>query len=81
VLHARLALDRSLHAQGLGGVLLADALRRVIAATETVAARFIVVDAIDEHATAFYQHHGFTQIPETRRLISKLSDITAAMAP
>ncbi len=81
MLLARLALDRALHGQGLGGVLLADALRRVIAATETVAARFIVVDAIDEHAAGFYKHHGFAQIPETQRLIAKLSDITAALAP
>jgi predicted N-acetyltransferase YhbS len=35
VLLARLALDRSLHGQGLGGALLAEALTRVLAATET----------------------------------------------
>jgi predicted N-acetyltransferase YhbS len=69
VLLARLAPDRSLHAQGLGGALLAEALERVLAATETVAARFVVVDAIDEQAAGFYEHHGFRRIPETQRLL------------
>lgn len=77
---ARLALDRSLGGQGLGGALLAEALGRVIAATETVAARFVVVDAIDERAASFYEHHGFHPIPETRRLVQKVSDIAAALS-
>ena len=79
VLLARLALDRTLQGTGLGGVLLADAMRRVIAATETVAARFVLVDAIDEHAANFYAHHGFVRVPETSRLIARLSDIAAAL--
>ncbi len=80
VLLARLALDRSLQGQGFGGALLADALGRVVAATETVAARFVVVDAIDEPAVSFYEHHGFRRIPETRRLVQKVSDIAAALS-
>jgi GNAT superfamily N-acetyltransferase len=79
VLLARLALDRSLHGQGLGGALLAEALGRVIAATETVAARFVVVDAIDEDAGSFYEHHGFRPIPGTLRFVQKVSDIAAAL--
>jgi GNAT superfamily N-acetyltransferase len=80
VLLGRLALDRSLHGQGHGGELLADALRRVVTATETVAARFVVVDAIDESAFAFYRHHGFAPIPQTDRLVQKLTDVAAALA-
>ena len=79
VLLARLALDQTLHGRGLGGALLADALARVVAATETVAARFVVVDAIDEAAGRFYEHHGFRAVPGTRRLIAKVSDIAAAV--
>ena len=81
VLLARLALDLSLQGQRLGGALLAEALARVLAATETVAARFVVVDAIDEHAAAFYEHHGFRRIPGTLRLVQKVSDIAAALRP
>jgi len=79
VLLARLALDKTLHGQGLGGVLLADALRRIVVATQTVAARFVVVDAIDEAAHRFYGHHGFRAIPDTMRLVQKISDVAAAL--
>ena len=79
VLLARLALDRTLHGQGLGGALLADALTRIVAATRVVAARFVVVDAIDEPAASFYERHGFRRIPTTNRLIQKVSDIAAAL--
>lgn len=79
VLLARLALDQTLHGQGLGGALLADALARVIEATETIGARFVVVDALNATAARFYEHHGFRPIPTTCRLIAKLSDIAAAL--
>jgi GNAT superfamily N-acetyltransferase len=79
VLLARLALDKSLQGQKLGGALLAEALQRIVAATETVAARFVVVDAIDEVAVRFYEHFGFKPIPGSRRLVQKISDISSAL--
>jgi GNAT superfamily N-acetyltransferase len=79
VLLARLALDRIHHGGGNGGALLADALARIVVATDIVAARFVVVDALHEKAAGFYQHHGFRRIPDTRRLIQKVSDIAAAL--
>jgi GNAT superfamily N-acetyltransferase len=80
VLLARLALDRSLHGQGLGGELLLDALSRAVQASDVAAARLVVVDAIDEAAVAFYEHHGFTAVPGNRqRLVQKISDIAAAL--
>jgi GNAT superfamily N-acetyltransferase len=80
VLLARLALDRSLHGQGLGGELLLDALSRAVQASEVAAARLVVVDAIDEAAATFYEHHGFTAVHGNRqRLVQKVSDIAAAL--
>ncbi len=79
VLLARLALDVRLHGTGMGGVLLADALRRIVIATSTVAARFVVVDARDELAAGFYEHYGFRRIPASLRLVQKVSDIAAVM--
>jgi GNAT superfamily N-acetyltransferase len=78
VLLARLALDRTHHG-GNGGALLAEALARIVVATDSVAARFVVVDALHEKAAGFYQHHGFRRIPDTLRLIQKVSDIAAAL--
>jgi GNAT superfamily N-acetyltransferase len=80
VLLARLALDRSLHGQGLGGELLLDALSRAVQASDVAAARLVVVDAIDEAAVAFYEHHGVTAVPGNRqRQVQKISDIAAAL--
>lgn len=78
VLIARLALESSLQGRGLGGELLAEALDRIVSATETVGARLVVVDAIDEAAHRFYQHHGFTPCPGTLRLVQRLSVIRAS---
>jgi GNAT superfamily N-acetyltransferase len=75
VLIARLALHRDLHGQGLGGILLADASRRIVDATDVVAARFVVVDAVSDDAASFYTHYGYRPIPGTRRLVRKISDI------
>jgi GNAT superfamily N-acetyltransferase len=80
VLLAKLALDRSLHGQGLGGELLLDALSRAVQASEIVAARLMVVEAIDDPAAAFYEHHGFVAVPGNRqRLVQKVGDIAAAI--
>lgn len=59
----RLAVDQAFQGQGLGGALLADALDR--AARSEIAAFAMVVDAKDEAAAAFYQHHGFMPLPDS----------------
>ena len=80
VLLAKLALRKDLHGQGLGAELLADALDRIVGATKVVAARYVVVDAIDDGACDFYAHHGFLQVPaHERRLVRRVSDVAAAL--
>lgn len=76
VLLAKFAVDRRYQGQGYGAALLGDVYGRVLAATTIVAARFLVVDALDEKASAFYVHHGFVRMPGTLRLYRKLSDIS-----
>lgn len=74
VLLARLALDRSLHGEGHGGTLLADALMVALDAMRRIGGRLIVVDAIDTRAAAFYHHHGFVAVPgNPNRLVLKAS--------
>jgi len=63
----RLAVDRTYRGQGLGGALLADALARTLRAE--IAAYAFVVDAKDETAAAFYQHHGFLRLSDSGRLL------------
>lgn len=60
---ARLARDQR-HAQhGLGAWLLQQALHRIIDADEHLAVRAVIVDALNERATAWYQGWGFEPLP------------------
>lgn len=74
VLLGRLAVAGPYRGQGLGSILLADALKRTARAELGVFA--MVVDAKDEAAQRFYEHHGFTLLPGERRLCLP---ITAAL--
>jgi GNAT superfamily N-acetyltransferase len=62
VLLARLAVDRSDQGQGLGELLLVDALRRAQHIGDQVGVRAVEVDAIDELARTFYAKYGFVQL-------------------
>lgn len=67
VLMGRLAVERRYQGQGLGGILLADALMRTARAELGVFA--MVVDAKDDAGQRFYEHYGFALLPgEARRL-------------
>ncbi len=55
----KLAVERTLHGRGMGGVLLVDALRRIHGLADEIGIRTVVVDAIDDRARAFYLHYGF----------------------
>lgn len=80
VLLARLAVDQSEQGQGLGALLLAEALRKAVAAGEAAAARLVVVGAIDDEAAKFYAHHGFITAPgHPLRLYRRMKDIRASL--
>jgi GNAT superfamily N-acetyltransferase len=59
----RLAVNRAAQGQGLGSILLADACKRVAAASQTLAVAAIIVDAKSPDAAAFYKHFGFLELP------------------
>lgn len=59
----RLAVSQPFQGRGLGSILLADACKRVAAASQTLAVAAIVVDAKSPKAAAFYQHFGFIELP------------------
>lgn len=80
VLLARLAVDRGQQGVGLGAMLLAEALRKAVAAGEAAAARLVVVDAIDESAARFYERYGFIRAPEhPLRLYRRMKDLRASL--
>lgn len=80
VLLARLAVDRRDQGKGSGALLLSEALRKAVAAGEAVAARLVVVDAIDDDAVRFYERFGFITAPEhPRRLYRRMKDIRSSL--
>jgi GNAT superfamily N-acetyltransferase len=70
----RLAIDRRYHGQGFGSFLFLDALCRC--SRSEVASFAVIVDALDDEARAFYLHHSFLPLPDSRyRLFRRMSDI------
>ena len=59
----RLARDARVRGEKIGDLLLADAVRRVIGASRSLAVFAIVVEATDEKAADFYRDFGFAPFP------------------
>ena len=59
----RLARDERVRGQGIGELLLADAIHRILGAGRSVGVFAIVVDAKDERAVNFYKAFGFQPLP------------------
>ena len=63
----RLAVDGQFQKQGVGGLLIVDAVQRALRAD---AANFtLLVDAKNDGAVAFYQHHGFMSLASQPRTL------------
>lgn len=76
VLIGRLAVDRSVQGQGLGALLLVDALRRSLQISEQVGIRAVEVDALDDNARNFYLKFGFRPLlDDPRHLFLPMQEI------
>jgi GNAT superfamily N-acetyltransferase len=63
ILLSRLATDRKEQGQGLGANLLRDAITKAVEASQIVAARCLLVHALNDDAAAFYAHFDFIESP------------------
>jgi GNAT superfamily N-acetyltransferase len=80
LLLAKLALDRSHQGSGLGSELLVTALTTIVEAAKRAEGRLVIVDAVNDQAKRFYEHHNFTPLPgDDRRLVMKLSTAAGAL--
>ena len=59
----RLARDIRVRGKGVGDLLVADAVRRILSAAQSLAVFAIMVDAKDERAATFYERLGFRSFP------------------
>jgi GNAT superfamily N-acetyltransferase len=60
----RLAVSDEFRGQGLGELLLMDALNRCLGGSKQVASAAVIGDAKDERAVAFYKKYGFIGLPK-----------------
>ena len=72
----RLAVDRSAQGHGLGRMLLADAIKRVVGTGDSVAIHALIVDAKNDEAKPFYEGFGFTPLRDDQmRLFLPLGSV------
>ena len=76
----RLAVSRTRQGDGMGSLLLADAVRRAYASAETIGSSMLIVDALNERAVAFYESFGFQPLPESLRLVLPMRSVDALLA-
>lgn len=80
VVLGRLAIDRSLHGQGIGRAMVRDACLRVMAAADAIGIRGMLVHALSSEAQAFYEHVGFEPSPlEPMTLMATIADVRAGL--
>lgn len=79
---ARLAIDKSCQGKGYGGLLLAEAIKRVVsAARHSGAITGLFVDAKDAQAQAFYLHFGFIPLnDDPMKLFLPLKTLLASIS-
>lgn len=68
ILLGRLAIDSSYKGNGLGQLLLLNALERCIEISNSMGILAVIVDPIDETAERFYKKYGFLEIPGTAKM-------------
>jgi GNAT superfamily N-acetyltransferase len=61
----RLAISKAYQRQGIGSVLLADALQRTAQASQVMAIYAVVVDALNDRTSGFCHQFGFISLPKT----------------
>jgi GNAT superfamily N-acetyltransferase len=72
----RLAVSKTAQGQGIGRMLLVDAIKRTLAVSDQIAIHAMVVDAINDKARSFYERFGFAPLCNDRpRLFLPLKSI------
>jgi GNAT superfamily N-acetyltransferase len=80
MLLARLAVDESAQGEGIGAMLLADAMQRTLLVAEETGIRLLLVHAVNEDARSFYLHYGFEASPsDPMNLQLLIKDIRATI--
>ena len=60
----RLAVSIAAQGQGVGKMLIADAIKRTLAVGDQIAIYALVIDAINDNAKGFYEQFGFIRLSD-----------------
>jgi len=71
----RLARDKKYKGEGIGEILLLDALKRCCDTSATVGSMAVVVDPIDDEAKNFYLKYGFILLPDSHKMFLTMKTI------
>ena len=64
----RLAIDKKYQGNGIGKILLMDALKRSYGISNEIGSFGIIVDPIDDNAKGFYQKYDFIELPDSKKM-------------
>ena len=64
----RLAVDKNFQNNGIGKILLIDALKRCYDVSKEMGSFAVVVDPIDKNAAMFYQKYDFIFLPDSKKM-------------
>ncbi len=72
----RLAVDVNYRRQGIGELLLLDALKRSFdISSESIGSMAVVVDPLDDEAISFYRRYGFILLPDSGKMFIPMKTI------
>tara|TARA_R110002072_G_scaffold284906_1_gene449456 strand:+ start:1380 stop:1883 length:504 start_codon:yes stop_codon:yes gene_type:complete len=71
----RLAIDNRFQKQGVGKLLLLDALKKSYEISKSIGSFAVVVDPIDKDAERFYDKYGFIKLPDSGKMFLPMNTI------
>lgn len=71
----RLAIDNRFQGQGIGKLILIDALKRCCKISKTIGSFAVIVDPIDQDAERFYTKYGFIKLPDSGKMFLPMKTI------
>jgi GNAT superfamily N-acetyltransferase len=72
----RLAVDTKYQNQGIGKILLIDALKRCYLLSKNIGSFAVIVDPLDKEAESFYAKYGFIKLPDSVKMFLPMKTIT-----
>lgn len=71
----RMAIDKNFKGNGIGKILLVDALKRCYKNSKTIGSFAVIVDPLDNEAQTFYAKYGFIKLPDSGKMFLPMKTI------